>query len=340
MFNPRQTIVRSVASDEPEPNIIAQAAEILGRGGLVAFPTETVYGLGANALDARAVESIFAAKGRPPTNPVIVHLDSAEAAQQLVLDWPPLASRLADRFWPGPLTLVLTKRPVVPEIVTAGGPTVGIRVPAHPIAQALLRAAQIPIAAPSANRSAAISPTTAEHVRRALDGRIDLILDGGPTTGGLESTVVDLTVDPPRVLRPGLVRIEQLEDVIGHVAWSQATRDQVPGQPARSPGLLERHYAPRAALRCIDRQNDFSAQELLAIHHRVGWLRLRSANVINISNAVKIDMPSDPDAYAAKLYAALHELDDSGVDEILVDSPPKGDAWLAVHDRLRRASAK
>jgi len=340
MFNPRPTIVRSVALCEPEPDIIAQAAEILCCGGLVAFPTETVYGLGANAMDAKAVESLFAAKGRPPTNPIIVHVASADSARQLVLDWPPVANRLAERFWPGPLTFVLPKRPIVPHVVTAGGPTVGLRVPAHPIAHALLQAAQIPVAAPSANHSAQISPTTANHVRRSLDGRIDLILDGGPTSGGLESTVVDLTVDPPRVLRPGLVTIEQLEEVVGNVAWSEAARDQVPGQPARSPGLLKRHYAPRAALRCIDRYGNVPAQELLA-HHRVGWLRLRPANVTNVpKGAVIIDMPSEPDAYAAKLYAALHELDDSGVDEILVDLPPEGDAWLAVHDRLRRASAK
>jgi L-threonylcarbamoyladenylate synthase len=341
MFNPRQTIVRSAIGEAPDPVVIAEAAEIIRCGGLVAFPTETVYGLGANALDTGAVESIFVAKGRPPTNPIIAHVASADAAQKLVLGWPPLASRLAERFWPGPLTLVLPKRPIVPEIVTAGGSTVGVRVPAHPVAQALLHAAQIPIAAPSANRSAQISPTTADHVRRSLDGRIDLILDGGPTRGGLESTVVDLTVDPPQVLRPGLVTIEQLEDVVGRVVSSQAIPDQVPGQAARSPGLLERHYAPRAAVRCIDRRSNLSAQELLATSHRVGWLRLQPATVANVpEGAMIIDMPSGPDAYAAKLYSALHELDDSGVDEILVDLPPQGDAWLAVHDRLRRASAK
>jgi L-threonylcarbamoyladenylate synthase len=341
MFNPRQTTVRVVDGECPNPANIAQAAEILRRGGLVAFPTETVYGLGANALDARAVESIFMAKGRPPTNPIIVHVAGADAAQQLVLDWPPPANRLAERFWPGPLTLVLRKRPMVPEIVTAGGSTVGVRVPAHPVAHALLDAAQIPVAAPSANRSAQISPTTADHVRRALDGRIDFILDGGPTPGGLESTVVDLTVDPPQVLRPGLVTIEQLEGVVGQVVSTQAARNQVPGHVARSPGLLDRHYAPRAALRCIDRPSSFSTQELLATSHRVGWLRLEQATVaIDSKGAVVIDMPSEPDAYAAKLYAALHELDDSGVDEILVDLPPQGDAWLAVHDRLRRASAR
>jgi L-threonylcarbamoyladenylate synthase len=336
MFNPRQTIVRSVSPDRPDASIISEAAEIIRRGGLVAFPTETVYGLGASALDGKAVESIFDAKGRPPTNPIIVHVASVQAAQHLVLDWSPLASRLAERFWPGPLTLVLAKRPIVPDIVTAGASTVGIRGPAHPVAFALLQAAQIPIAAPSANRSSEVSPTTAEHVQKALDGRVDLILDGGPTAGGLESTVLDLTVDPPRVLRPGLVTIAQLEGVLGAIDWNEASRNR--GGPARSPGLMERHYAPRAKLQCVDRKSAAVVQELLTIGNRVGWLRLRpSADVPE--GIVVIDMPSDADTYAAQLYAALHELDDAGVNEIVVDLPPQGDAWLAIHDRLRRASA-
>ena len=341
MFNPRQTIVRQIAREHPDADIIAEAATCLRRGGLVSFPTETVYGLGASALEARAVESIFVAKGRPPNNPIIVHVASAEAAQQLVLGWPPVASRLAERFWPGPLTLVLSKRPVVPDIVTAGGRTVGIRVPAHPVALALLRAAQIPIAAPSANRSAEVSPTTAEHVRQGLDGRMDLVLDAGPAPGGLESTVLDLTVDPPRVLRPGLVTISQLEAVIGNVGWDETARQHAVSGPARSPGLLDRHYAPRVKLQCVKAAGAQAVQELLATDHRVGWLRLGPGSSRNVSeNAVVIDMPSDPAAYSARLYAALHELDDAAVGHIVVDLPPSGDAWLAVHDRLKRASAK
>jgi len=338
MFNPRQTIVRSVSPEHPDAAVISEAAEIIRRGGLVAFPTETVYGLGASALDGNAVESIFEAKGRPPTNPIIVHVASVEAAQHLVLDWPPLASRLAERFWPGPLTIVLPKRPIVPNIVSAGGRTVGSRVPAHPVALALLQAAQIPIAAPSANRSSEVSPTTAEHVQKALDGRVDLILDGGPTAGGLESTVLDLTVDPPRVLRPGLVTIAQLEAVLGAIDWNEASRDRTGGGPARSPGLMERHYAPRAKLQCVDRKSAAVVQELLTLGNRVGWLRLRPAADVP-EGIVVIDMSSDADAYAARLYAAFHELDDAGVNQIVVDLPPQGDAWLAIHDRLRRASA-
>jgi L-threonylcarbamoyladenylate synthase len=342
MFNPRQTIVRQIAREYPDADIIAEAATCLRRGGLVSFPTETVYGLGASALEASAVEAIFEAKGRPPNNPIIVHVASVEAAQQLVLDWPPVASRLAERFWPGPLTLVLPKWPVVPDLVTASGRTVGIRVPAHPVALALLQAAQIPIAAPSANRSAEVSPTTAEHVRQSLDGRIDLVLDAGPTPGGLESTVLDLTIDPPHVLRPGLVTISQLEAAIGNVGWDEAARQHAVRGPAQSPGLLERHYAPRAKLQCVKVGGAQAAvQELLATNHRVGWLRLGRASSRNVSeNAIAIDMPSDPAAYSARLYAALHELDDAAVGHIVVDLPPSGDAWLAVHDRLKRASAK
>ena len=188
---------------------------MLRGGGLAAFPTETVYGLGANALDAAAVARIFAAKGRPANNPLIVHLADAAQVREIAADWPESASRLAERFWPGPLTLVLPRRDIVPDIVTARGPTVAVRVPAHPVAQALLRAAALPLAAPSANRSTELSPTRAEHVLRGLEGRIDLLLDGGPTAGGIESTVLDVTIMPPRLLRPGLIGVAQLEAVIG-----------------------------------------------------------------------------------------------------------------------------
>src|SRR5437763_8542920 len=223
---------------------IASAADVLRSGGLVAFPTETVYGLGANALDADAVGRIFAAKGRPAANPIIVHVADAAGVGAVVADWPDAAARLAERFWPGPLTLVLPKRDAVPDVVTAGGPTVAVRVPAHPVAHALLRAAGVPVAAPSANRSSELSPTTAGHVLHGLGGRIDLILDAGPCPGGIESTVLDVTNDPPRLLRPGLVTPAQIEAVIGPI--------QRFGEPAgsvlRSPGLLAKHYAPRAPL--------------------------------------------------------------------------------------------
>src|SRR5262249_34135404 len=182
------TILCAVDPHSPNAEAITGAARLLRAGGLVAFPTETVYGLGANALDASAVARIFAAKGRPANNPLIVHVAEADEARQVAADWPEAAARLAERFWPGPLTLVLPKRAIVPDAVTANGPTLAVRVPAHPVAQALLRAAGVPVAAPSANRSTELSPTRAEHVLRGLDGRIDVLLDGGPTAGGIEST--------------------------------------------------------------------------------------------------------------------------------------------------------
>src|SRR5262249_4015308 len=244
-------------------------------GGLVAFPTETVYGLGASALDAVAVGRIFAAKGRPANNPVIVHVACAEEAQALAAVWPESAARLAARFWPGPLTLVLPRCAIVPAVVTAGGPTVAIRVPAHPVALALLAEARIPIAAPSANRSTSLSPTRAEHVLRGLDGRIEMILDGGPTAGGLESTVLDVTTEPPRLLRPGLITPGQIEAEVGAVARPRLPRSvsergaPASKEPARSPGLSRRHYAPTTPLECVAEDGSTRVAELLLDGQRV-----------------------------------------------------------------------
>ena len=344
MFNPRITIVRQVSADRPDKSAIAEAAAILRSGGLVAFPTETVYGLGANALDAAAVESIFAAKGRPATNPIIVHVADVAAARGLVTAWPVAAEKLAEAFWPGPLTFVLPKRAHVPDNVTAGGRTVGIRVPSHLVALALLQAAELPIAAPSANRSNQISPTTAEHVRRGLEGRIDMILDAGPTSGGLESTVIDLTADPPRLLRAGLATVAQLEAVVGPI---DLPVDQMPAdsdqEPVRSPGQLERHYSPKARLICVGPSDEQVVRELLNSVNRAGWLRLSATDASLDMKVCKvaaktIDMPLNPTTYSARLYAALHEMDDAKVELIVVDLPPNEPVWLAIHDRLRRAS--
>ncbi len=344
MFNPRTTIVRQVSADRPDKSAIAEAAAILRRGGLVAFPTETVYGLGANALDAGAVESVFAAKGRPATNPIIVHVADVAAARDLVTGWPVAAEKLAEAFWPGPLTLVLPKRADVPDNVTAGGLTVGVRVPSHPVALELLQAAALPIAAPSANRSNLISPTNAEHVRRGLEGRIDMILDAGPTAGGLESTVIDLTVDPPRLLRPGLVTVAQLEAVVGPIIASVGHPASNPSnEPIRSPGQLERHYSPKARLICVGPSDEQTVREWLNSVNRTGWLRLSATDASLDAKDCKvaaktIDMPLNPIAYSARLYAALHEMDDAKIELIIVDLPPNEPAWLAIHDRLRRAS--
>jgi L-threonylcarbamoyladenylate synthase len=328
------TEILRVDPSHPDPGPLARAAEVLRRGGLVAFPTETVYGLGANALDADAVSRIFAAKGRPANNPVIVHVENAAQAQGVTASWPEAAARLAQRFWPGPLTLVLAKSPQVPDVVTAGGPTVAVRVPAHPVALALLRAAGLPVAAPSANRSTQLSPTTAEHVLHGLGGRIDLLLDGGPTTGGLESTVLDLTATPPRVLRPGLVTPAEIEALLGPVAR--------PGPPAQSgplpsPGMLPLHYAPRTPLECVEGPGRKRAEERLAAGLRVGWLTF--AATPERPGLRVIVMPTEPAAYASALYATLHTLDALGLDRIIVDLPLDREEWLAVRDRLRRASS-
>jgi L-threonylcarbamoyladenylate synthase len=331
-----KTLCLSVDPARPEPEIIAAAARVLRAGGLVAFPTETVYGLGANALDATAVQRIFTAKGRPANNPLIVHV-AATAEVSALAEWSDTAQRLADRFWPGPLTLVLPRRAVVPDVVTAGGPTVAVRWPSHPVAQALIRAAGVPLAAPSANRSTQVSPTRAEHVLIGLDGRIEMILDGGPTPGGLESTVLDLTATPPRLLRPGLVSPGSLEEVIGRIDRPPPALSQ-DDRPLPSPGMRRRHYAPRARLTVAPAEDaEQFIQTLTRQGQRVGWLTSKQRG--NLPAVDLIVMPADAKEYAARLYAALHELDVRQVDWIIVDEPPGDEAWLAVRDRLRRASA-
>lgn len=334
-----QTVVLPVDPTEPDAGAIARAAAVLRGGGLVAFPTETVYGLGANALDPAAVGRIFAAKGRPANNPLIVHVAEAAEAGQVAAAWPEAAARLAERFWPGPLTLVLPRRAGVPDAVTAGGPTVAMRVPAHPVARALLRAAALPVAAPSANRSGHLSPTRAEHVLGGLAGRIDLVLDGGPTAGGLESTVLDTTRTPPRLLRPGLVTPGEIEAVVGRIERPEGPAP--PGErPLPSPGMLSRHYAPRAPLECVEEDAGGRVQDLLRAGRRVGWLTFAAAPPADARGLCAVVMPPGPAAYAARLYAVLHALDAAGVERIVVELPPDAEAWLAVRDRLRRASAR
>lgn len=331
-----QTEVLVVDSQKPEPAAIARTAGVLRRGGLVAFPTETVYGLGANALDAAAVERIFAAKGRPAENPLIVHVADETAARALVTDWPERAARLAARFWPGPLTLVLPRREVVPDVVTAGGMTVGIRVPSHPVALALIRAAGVPVAAPSANRSTNISPTRAEHVLKGLDGRIDMLLDGGPCPGGVESTVLDLTGESPAILRPGLVSPGEIASELALPVRIDVATEQ--GGPQRSPGRQARHYAPAVPLELADDDGWRRVQALSQQGARIGWLALELPSEAEFGRVNAVFMPRDPASYAAALYAQLHALEDAGVERIVVACPPEDEAWLAVRDRLRRAA--
>lgn len=309
---------------------VARAAAILRAGGLVAFPTETVYGLGAHALDAVAVRRIFAAKGRPPTNPVIVHVADVAGARALCQVFPAEAERLAARFWPGPLTLVLPRVAAVPDEVTAGGPTVGVRVPAHPLALSLLREAALPIAAPSANPSLTLSPTTAAHVRAGLGDAVDLVLDGGPCVGGIESTVLALGDGLPRILRPGLVTASELEAELGPIVIGADAAARV----AASPGLSRRHYAPRAPLVVVDDLG--AAKDLLDRGAKVGVVARRSAD----PRAVAVRLPDEPRGFAAGLYAALHALDAEAVEIIFVEAVPLDPAWLAVRDRLERAAAR
>jgi L-threonylcarbamoyladenylate synthase len=305
---------------------------MLRSGGLVAFPTETVYGLGANALDPAAVAKIFAAKGRPATNPIIVHIATMDEVKSLAAVWPDVAQTLAERFWPGPLTLVLPRHSRVPDLVTAGGATVALRMPAHPVALALLRACGLPLAAPSANRSSELSPTLPEHVLTGLADRIDLLLDAGATTGGLESTVLDVTTQLPRLLRPGLVTIAEIEALVGPIERGTALDAD---EPLRSPGRLARHYAPRTPLEIAGASRD-RVEALCRQGVRVGWLTHVDESATGV---LRVLLPADPVSYSAQLYAALHRLDAAGLDRIIVEAPPTSDDWLAVHDRLRRAAS-
>ncbi len=332
------THVLAIDPEAPQADRIEQAAALLRRGDLVAFPTETVYGLGANALDRAAVAGIFLAKGRPSNNPVIVHVADVADVGQVCASWPPMADLLARRFWPGPLTLVLPRLQLVPDIVTAGGPTVAVRVPAHPVARALILAAGLPVAAPSANRSTALSPTRAEHVHRGLHGRIPLILDAGPTSGGIESTVLDVTTQPPRLLRPGLVTQADIEAVIGPILVAAAP--PFTSSPLPSPGLLQRHYAPRTPLECVP-DGVARALVLASAGARVGLLTLAPDRALDVAlpGVQLLALPNEPAGYAAQFYAALHVLDDAGLDRLVATLPPDTPEWLAIRDRLQRASA-
>lgn len=329
--------MRIVPIDTRSPSIhaIRDAADVLRQGGLVAFPTETVYGLGANALDPVAVERIYKAKGRPAYNPLIVHVVNRQAADRVVASWSDAAERLAKAFWPGPLTLVLPKRPIVPDGVTAGLPTVAVRVPAHPVAHALLAAADLPIAAPSANRSMMLSPTTGAHVAKSLGAEVDLLLDGGPTPVGIESTVIDLTREQPTLLRPGMISMARLEKVIGGPVVT-VSAGASSGAPRPSPGMLERHYAPRARLVLAPHdQTRGLIVEMAAAGRRVGGLLIGPAPAHGV---IVQQMPASADEYASRLFDALHQLDDAGVDIIVAEQVPDGPEWAGVRDRLERAS--
>ena len=343
------TEVVRVDRAHPDPAAIARAAECLRRGGLVAFPTETVYGLGVHALDRAAVLRLFEAKQRPANDPLIVHVASLDLVTGLVTGVPAVARELASRFWPGPLTLVMRRAPDVPREVTAGLDTVAVRVPSHPVARALLEASKLPVAAPSANLFSRPSPTRADHVLEDLDGRIDMILDGGPTDVGVESTVIDLTGDIPTMLRPGAIGIEALRRVIPDVQVGTGTR--APDASAmRSPGLLSKHYAPRAPVTLYSGNEAGAldaikqgAQEALARGQRVGVLATsEDADTLRDLPVAIADLGSGRDiaGVAARLYAALRELDAQHVDVILArELESDEDLGRAIRDRLQRAAA-
>jgi L-threonylcarbamoyladenylate synthase len=305
---------------------VRRAAEILRRGGLVAFPTETVYGLGADASSAEAVARLYRVKRRPVDHPVIVHFALPDEALSWSQDTPPEARILAAKFWPGPLTLVLKRSEKAKDFITGGQDSVGLRIPAHPVAQELLKAFKGAIAAPSANRFGLVSPTTAAHVRDDLGNDVDLVLEGGPTEVGIESTIVDLSAGAPVLLRPGHISRQDLEKALG-----SAVPDKDSSSPRHSGGL-ERHYAPRTPARLVPSYD--LDKEIARLEEKVALLAFSRPDE-------RVDywlrMPRDPQSYARKLYGALRELDTAGCDEILVEAPPVAPEWAAVRDRLLRA---
>jgi L-threonylcarbamoyladenylate synthase len=317
---------------------VRRAAELLRAGQLVALPTETVYGLAANAWNEAAVRRIYEAKGRPAENPIIVHVASLELARRCVSEWPRTAEQLAATFWPGPLTLVLPRSEEIPPLVTARGATVGVRWPSHPFIQAVIRACGFPLAAPSANRSCELSPTTAEHVRKSLGAKISLIIDGGPVDVGIESSVLDLASTPPRLLRPGMISAESLQAVLGK---NMVEIGSAPAAIARSPGQGLRHYSPKARLAVLRWRDeaDLAAQvSTFGVARAKIHLVTRSLVPIKEKFGRVAVLPPDAEAWARTLYAELHRCDEGGADLIIVEEPPPGERWRGIADRLRRAA--
>lgn len=347
------TRVLPVDPGTPEPPIIQEAAAVLRKGGLVAFPTETVYGLGAVATDRQALRRIFTAKGRPADNPLILHVADPQDLEPLARELPQAAWTLAGALWPGPLTLVVPRAARVPDEVTAGLETVAVRLPDHPVARALIRAAGAAVAAPSANTSGRPSPTTAQDVWDDLQGRVDLILDGGPTGVGVESTVVDVTGPLPVVLRPGGVSVEDLERLVGPVVIDPAVEGRSLEGPARSPGMKYRHYAPQAPALLLEGAPEAVARRVVELAweasqrgQRVGAVvmaeegrllegRLPEGSVVRV-----LASREEPHQAARRLYQALREMDRLGVDQVLLSAPDARGLGLAVRDRMRRAAGQ
>ena len=317
---------------------VQKAAALLVRGEVVALPTETVYGLAANALNPRAVERIFQIKGRPAHNPIIVHVASTRMARQCVSSWPPVAAKLARSFWPGPLTLVLPRAGEIPDVVTAGGPTLGVRWPSHPFIQAVIRECGFPLAAPSANPANRVSPTAAEHVRKYLAKKIPLIVDGGASQVGIESTVLDLSVSIPRLLRPGMIDEQALLAVTGKLLRGSGKSSAT----LKSPGQLPRHYAPKARLVLLSwKEEDDLRKQCLRLRVAMSKLHvIARRHIPSVFGFGRVTiMPHEAGAFGRAIYAELHESDEAGAEVIVVEKLPDGNEWRAIADRLQRATA-
>lgn len=318
---------------------IELAAAVIKDGGIVALPTETVYGIAANALDENAVMKIFKAKGRPADNPLIVHVASLEQAYGLVSDFPDDAKLLAQKFWPGPLTIILPKSEIIPKAVSAGLPTVAVRIPSHPITSAVIRESGLPLAAPSANISGRPSPTSAQHCIEDLNGKVDLIIDGGDCEVGLESTVISLATTPPRLLRPGIITLEQLRDTIGSVACDPAvTSETSPTWKVHSPGMKYRHYAPNAKITLV--HGDFASFARFVEPKRgsVALVFDGEEKKLHIT-CITYGSEKNPAEQAKRLFASLRQLDEIGAQNVYARAPGKSGASLAVYNRLIRACA-
>jgi L-threonylcarbamoyladenylate synthase len=351
---PHKTRIIAVDAANPDRDRLREAVRVLRSGGLVAFPTETVYGLGAHALDPQAVGRIFEAKGRPSTDPLIVHLASVKQLTDVARHVPDIARVLADSFWPGPLTIILEKAPGVPDQVTAGLSTVGVRLPAHPVARALLEEAQMAVAAPSANSFSRPSPTRAEHVLADLDGRIDLVIDSGPTPIGIESTILDLTTEPPVIRRPGGVSLNRIQRLVPD---ARSITEVAPSDaPQRTPGQLQRHYAPSARLTLYVGSSEAVASRVggdvragVAAGLRVGILapeedlialapRMAAVGSTGRVVTMRCGARADRDEAARQLFDGLRRLDAAGVDVIFASAPSGADIDSAIVDRLTRAA--
>lgn len=344
----KETVILKVSSENPEKEKIALAAEVIRRGGLVAFPTETVYGLGADALNSEAVRNIYLAKMRPLDNPIIVHVAKREDVYRLAVDVSEHAEKLMRYFWPGPLTLILKASEIVPRTTTGGLDTVAIRMPRHKVALALIEASGTPIAAPSANLAGKPSPTMAEHVIQDLYGRIDVILDAGPTNIGVESTVLDLTCNPPQILRPGGTTYEELRSVLGKVSVHPAvvSKSEIQVEKARSPGLKYRHYAPKAETIVVEGEFDAVVEKVTELARKyvgegkkVGILATdESLQKYGLGIVKSMGSRSNLLSVARNLFKLLREFDNEGVDIIIAEGLPQKGLGLAVMNRLRKAA--